>query len=95
VIIYRASTPTDLIFRDELEWFAETRDCEIYYVVGARDDPGPAAVMSPRGLRHLVPDIAHRDVYLCGPEGLVSAAVAILNRLRVPSRQLHLDPFEF
>jgi ferredoxin-NADP reductase len=34
-------------------------------------------------------------VYLCGPEGLINAAVALLKRLRVPRRQIHLDPFEF
>jgi ferredoxin-NADP reductase len=32
---------------------------------------------------------------MCGPEGFVSAAVAILTALRVPRRQIHLDPFEF
>jgi predicted ferric reductase len=95
VVIYRASSPADLIFREELDWLAEARDAEIFYVVGARDDPGPSAVMSPRGLRRLVPDVSRRDVYLCGPDGLIQASVAILNQLRVPRRQLHLDPFGY
>jgi ferredoxin-NADP reductase len=46
-------------------------------------------------MRELVPDIRHRDVYLCGPAGLVDISVATLRRLRVPRRQIHLDPFEF
>ena len=32
--------------------------------------------MSPDGLRQLVPDVARRDVYLCGPPGLVRAVGA-------------------
>jgi ferredoxin-NADP reductase len=39
--------------------------------------------------------VSRRDVYLCGPEGLISASVDVLDRLRVPKRQIHLDPFEF
>jgi predicted ferric reductase len=95
IVIYRASSPDDLIFREELDWLAAARDSEIFYVIGARDDPGPASVMTPRGIRDLVPDVSRRDVYLCGPDGLIQASVAILKKLRVPRRQLHLDPFEY
>jgi ferredoxin-NADP reductase len=95
VVVYRASSPDDLIFREELDWLATVRDAEIHYVIGGRDDPGPRAVMSTKGLRRLVPDLQRRDVYLCGPEGLVSSAVKLLRRLHVPRRQIHLDPFEF
>jgi predicted ferric reductase len=95
IVIYRASSADDLIFKQELDWLAEARDTEIYYVVGSRDDPGPRKVMSPKGMRQLVPDISRRDVYLCGPEGLITSAVGILKRLHVPRRQIHLDPFSF
>jgi ferredoxin-NADP reductase len=42
-----------------------------------------------------VPDVNRRDVYLCGPPGLVDTAVATLRELDVPDSQMHLDPFEF
>jgi hypothetical protein len=35
--------------------------------LGARDDPGPRHLFTPRGLRELVPDVRRRDVYRCGP----------------------------
>jgi predicted ferric reductase len=93
IVIYRASSPEDLIFREELDWLADARDLEIFYIIGSRTDPGPKEVMTPRGLRRLVPDISRRDVYLCGPPGLIEAAVGTLHKLRVPKRQIHLDPF--
>jgi predicted ferric reductase len=93
IVVYRASSPEDIIFTDELEWLAESRDLEIFYVVGSRTDPGPREVMTPKGMRRLVPDVSRRDVYLCGPPGLIEASVGILRRLRVPKKQIHLDPF--
>jgi ferredoxin-NADP reductase len=46
-------------------------------------------------MKELVPDVADRDIYLCGPDGLVEASLKVLRRLHVPRRQVHLDPFEF
>jgi predicted ferric reductase len=93
-LIYRASTPDDLVFRPELAALARRRGIDVRYVVGSRHDPGPRHLFTPAGMRALVPDVRSRDVYLCGPSGLISHAVATLRRLRVPKRQIHLDPFE-
>jgi predicted ferric reductase len=95
VVIYRARSADDIIFRQELEWLANERSARIWYVLGSRDDPGPRRLFTTVGLRELVPDVHRRDVYMCGPDGLVSASQKILRRLRVPRRQIHLDPFEF
>jgi ferredoxin-NADP reductase len=95
VVIYRAHSEADLVFRDELDWLARDRDAQVWYVLGSRDDPGPRHLFSPRGLSELVPDVSRRDVYLCGPPGLVDTSLAVLRRLRVRKRQIHLDPFEF
>jgi predicted ferric reductase len=95
VVVYRASTPDELIFKRELDWLARERDADVWYVLGSRHDPAPRRALSPRGLRELVPDVHRRDVYLCGPQGLVATARKSLRRLRVPRRQIHLDPFEF
>jgi ferredoxin-NADP reductase len=46
-------------------------------------------------MREIAPDLRRRDVYLCGPPGVVDAAMAALRRLRLPRRQIHMDPFEF
>jgi predicted ferric reductase len=95
VVIYRASDAAGLVFRDELSAVARRRGIDLRYVLGSRDEPGPRRLFTPEGLRELVPDVKHRDVYLCGPPGMVEAATATLRRLRVRRRQIHLDPFEF
>lgn len=93
-LIYRARTPADVLMHNELEWLAQVRGTAIWYVIGSRSDPGPRQVMSPEGLRRLVPDVTRRDVYLCGPGGLVDEAVRVLRRTGVPRRQIHLATFE-
>ncbi len=92
-LIYRAATPADLLLRRELDWLAQARGTDVWYVVGSRDDRGPRHVLSPRGLRELVPDVAGRDVYLCGPDGLVDTANRALRAAGVPGRQIHRTSF--
>ncbi len=95
VVLYRARDEDELVFRDELEQLADDRAATVWYVLGARDDRDPRHLFTPRGMRELVPDIASRDVYLCGPEGLVTASRKLLKRLQVPKRQIHIDSFQF
>ncbi|MBT8225546.1 MAG: oxidoreductase [Dactylosporangium sp.] len=95
VLLYRASSEADLIFRDEIDSLAYERDARVYYIVGSRNEHWPKRAFTPAGLRELVPDIKRRDVYLCGPKGLVTGACKALRRLGVRRRQIHLDPFEF
>jgi len=95
VVIYRARTEEELLFRDELDWLARAREAQVWYVIGSRDDPAPRHLFTAKGMRELVPDIRRRDIYLCGPPGLVEVSLRTLRKLRVPRRQIHLDPFEF
>ncbi|MEV6926394.1 ferric reductase-like transmembrane domain-containing protein [Dactylosporangium sp. NPDC051485] len=94
VVIYRASAVHDLHLRHELEELAQLRHAQLWFVVGDRRDPGPRRLFTAAGMSDLVPDITERDVYLCGPDGLVEQSLQVLRRLRVPRRQVHLDPFE-
>lgn len=93
-LIYRASGPDDVLLHKELDWLADAHGVDLWYVVGSRDDPGPRHVFSPNGLRELVPDLTNRDVYLCGPQGLVESSTELLRRCGVSRRQIHLATFE-
>ncbi len=93
-VVFRARTDEDLIVKGELDKLAAARKMRMHYVVGHRADPEPAALMTAAGLRDLVPDIAARDVYICGPAGFGTELQRMLLEMRVPARQIHLDPFE-
>jgi predicted ferric reductase len=95
VVIYRAHTGADVVFRQELQWLAQARGATLWYLVGSRDDRRNQYFLTGRGLLELVPDVTARDVYVCGPERFATTATRALRRSRVPRRQIHLDAFEF
>lgn len=91
-LIYRVDRPDDLVFRNELEAIARARRGKLHYLVGLpRDHP---EYLSAVNLRSLVPDIARRDVFVCGPPGMQAAVIDSLTALRVPRRQIHQENFE-
>ena len=93
-LIYRANTPDELVLRDELDAIAEQRGARVHYLTGpprhGANDP-----LSPRRLLRLVPDLRHHDVFLCGPEGMMTAAQATLRQAGVPRRHIHSESFAF
>jgi predicted ferric reductase len=94
-LIYRASREEDLIFRSELEALARERGITIHYVIGSRRKPGNEHLLSASHLRRLIPDIARRDVYLCGPPAMMRAIRTAAKRAGVPSQHIHSDQFAF
>jgi predicted ferric reductase len=89
VVIYRVSTDRDAVLYDELRDLALTNGAELHLVTGpARPDR-----LAPSELSRLVPDIADRDVFLCGPPGMMTAVLRSLAGLGVPKRQIHFERF--
>jgi predicted ferric reductase len=93
-LIYRASTPDDLVLRHELDWIAQQRGTRVHYLVGARKR-GNNDHLSAARLQHLVPDLRQHDVYLCGPAGMTMAVQAALRQAKVPRRHIHHESFTF
>jgi ferredoxin-NADP reductase len=82
----------NLIFRDELDCLADESGATIHYVIGDHRGDG-AALLSARHLRELVPDIAQRDVFLCGPPAMTTVINRNVRAARVPRRNVHLERF--
>jgi predicted ferric reductase len=95
-LVYRASGPDDVVFRTELDQLAELRGATIHYVVGKRGSREvPSDPFEPRELRRLVPDLKDRDIYVCGPTGMMDRVLGTLERLRIPDSQIHYERFAF
>jgi ferredoxin-NADP reductase len=62
----------------------------VHYVVGGHDAAEP---LSPERLRALMPDIASRDVYVCGPRSMTEATRTSLRRAGVPRRHIISEGF--
>lgn len=95
ILIYRATHESDLLFRDELDQLARERGITIHHVIGDRRAPGNGWLLSAQHLSRLVPDIARRDVYLCGPRAMMQAARKSTQRAGVPAQHIHIDAFAY
>jgi ferredoxin-NADP reductase len=95
-VLYRASSWDKVVFRQELDAFAQMRGVTIHYLIGRRQ-PGNrgANLLDSRSIRRLVPDVEGRDVYICGPDQMIEAVRRSLLLLRVPHAQIHAERFAY
>jgi predicted ferric reductase len=93
IVLYRVMHDDDIIFRDELEELADARGVELRFVVGDHETDEGRDLLSPEHLRELVPDIAEREVYVCGPPAMTNAIRSNVRDARVPARFIHAERF--
>ncbi|MEV6759446.1 ferredoxin reductase family protein [Streptomyces sp. NPDC051105] len=89
VVIYRVATDRDAVLYDELRDLAVAKGAELHLVTG----PPVPDQLAARELIQLVPDIADRDVFLCGPPPMMNAVLRSLGDLDVPKPQIHFERF--
>ncbi|MFJ4534463.1 ferric reductase-like transmembrane domain-containing protein [Streptomyces tibetensis] len=89
VVIYRVATDGDAVLYDELRDLALARGAELHLVTG----PPVPDRLAPPELARLVPDLAERDVYLCGPPPMMNAVLGSLRESGVPGPQIHFERF--
>ena len=91
VVLLRGSVPEDLILRDEIADQVRLRGGRLHELVGPRE----RVRLDARALTALVPDIAERDLYVCGPEPFQELVVASAAEAGVPASHLHYESFSF
>jgi predicted ferric reductase len=90
-VIVRASTEADLLHRGEIAALVKDRRGRLHELVGSRHK----VRLTARTMRHLVPDVAGRDIYICGPPGFDAEVVAEATKLGVTEEQIHIESFGF
>ena len=93
-LIYRASHPRDIVFRQELDAIAADRGAVVHYVIGSRARLGYDP-LSALYLRAMVPGLHRYEAYVCGPAGMTRAAVAALRANGIRRRRIHHETFDF
>jgi predicted ferric reductase len=96
VLVYRARAEKHVIFREELDVLARSRGATVHYLVGRRGSRElPEDPLDADGLEALVPDIAARDVYVCGPVAMIDRVAAAARVLGVPPARIHAERFAY
>jgi predicted ferric reductase len=92
-VIYRVVEEDEVIFRDELERLAAARGAALHLAVGDHRLPEGRDLLSAAHLHALVPDIAEREVYVCGPPAMAAAIARNARDAHVPRRHIHTERF--
>ncbi len=93
VIVYRAMSEEDVVFRSELEELARERGMTVRFVLGDHRLPEHARLMSAAHLREIIPDLRSREVYLCGPPGMVRLLERNVIQAGVHKSLIHTEQF--
>jgi predicted ferric reductase len=92
-LLYRASSPAEVVFREELDAIAARRGARIIYLVGRSTDAANAITAA--RLRDLVPGLVEHDVFMCASPRLSAAIKRALRDVGLPRGQLHEEEFSF
>jgi predicted ferric reductase len=93
VVVYRVVSEADVIFGAELQELATGRGAALHVVAGDHRSDEGRGLLSPAHLKELIPDIAEREVYVCGPPAMADAARKSVRKADVPSRYIHTERF--
>ena len=98
VFLHFARSPEDIVFRDEMASWAKVLPRARVTVLATRPAPGsgwvgPTGRLSPRLLEGLVPDVARRALYCCGPQPFMAAAKTMALDLGVAPEAFHEESF--
>jgi predicted ferric reductase len=95
-MVFRGASSEGVVFQRELEELASKRQAIVHLILGPRVTCcSRHDALSAKRLRTLVPDVSRRDVYLCGPPGVLEATREALRDAGVPRRRIHIERFDY
>jgi predicted ferric reductase len=101
-VVHRVRSRQEAVLAEEIRELADTRGARYVQVEGHRVRgreswlPVQAAHLGDaQALLELVPDVAEHEVYLCGSEGWMQAALDAAHAAGVPRDAVHLERFSY
>ena len=102
VVIYRVGRQADIVLADELLELARLKGARVVAVVGHRQRDrsswlpvDSAHLGDAEALLRIVPDLAQRDVYVCGNPAWMDAVIAAAKDAGVPAESIHSERFSY
>ena len=96
-LVFSVRSAADVIFADELRFLtARHQNLHVFITItrdAAADWPGLKGRITGESLKGLVPDVATRPAFVCGPDSMAAAARGDLLALGVPADRITLESF--
>ena len=98
VFLFGARTQKDLYCLEDMQSFVEKSNSRFEFIPVLSEEPGDSDWSGLRGMvtefiGKSVPGVAASHAYLCGPPGMIDAAIAVLQDQGVDTENIHYDKF--
>jgi predicted ferric reductase len=93
-LLYRVARQHDILFGEELRRFYDA-GVDIRILVDDQIGDDRTDSLGIPALRRLMPDLASRDVFLCGPPAFIDALTSRIRRIGVPRSRIHHERFDY
>lgn len=104
VLIYGNKTEADIALRKELEELSGKYNIHIHHVLSNQDELSlntshsalctfSSGFVTPELIQRLVPDVASREIFLCGPPPMLNVLIKSLPQLGVPKNKIYFEKF--
>ena len=93
VLIVRVRNDADFVHKAEVEALLAKRNGTLFLLSGPRHHFGGGDPFKPEMMKHAVPDVADRHVYICGPESLERAVEKSVRACGVSLNRIHVERF--
>lgn len=95
-LLYFNRSPSEIIFQQEINELAINSDITVHHIVS--ENPADVrgfelGLVSADMMQRLVTDLNEREVYICGPQGLMDAVKDILQQHDFPMQNFFLEAF--
>lgn len=95
-LLYGNKKEHDIILKEEIDGLRKKHTLRVTHVLSQEETfEGEVGFIDAEKLLRLVPDIAERDVFLCGPPPMMEAILSDLKTLSIPKSQIHFERFAF
>ncbi len=94
VLLYSNKTREETVFGDELKTLSEQNGFKLINILSNEEVPGyEHGMLNKEAIAKLVPDVASREVFLCGPPPMMTALKSALVELGVDKHHIHFERF--
>lgn len=94
VLLYGNRTEADTIFLKDLTALAQKNNMPMHNILSDQKQyKGEQGFIDKEKIARLVPDVATRDIFLCGPPPMMAGIRVILHELGVADAQIHYERF--
>ena len=93
-LIYSVKTSDDIVFAQELEQMKqENNDLDVHITVTSTDKvwQGARGRLTKEWVQSVVPDIAEREVRVCGPIAMATSTQQLLRAMGTPAHRIDIE----